>query len=465
MADEIKSQKNSLGTTLAYGCATLADNTASQFFAVLIFVFYYAVMGLNVVWFFIAMIIWSIWNAINDPIMGSISDKTNSKWGRRKPWIIAGIIPLCVMLVLLWTPPAGSDFVIFIYLLVTVMLFDMFFTMFSLNQTALFPEMYIDLKDRAKANNILQIFAIFSLVFATILPSFFIPEYDNPQYKANYITAGIVTAIIVGIAATIFIVFGIKEKEEFTQDSIKAPSFFVSFKNTMKNKAFVRFVIANLMVFYVIGMLPMVNPLYASLVLGISNSLTISLLLALTFISAAIFMVLWRYISIKHGVKKGHILAMLVSIVCLFPLMFLAKGSIILAFIFYFIIGIGLAGVLFFRAVTISTVIDYDEVNTGVRTEGTYYGINALITRLATIAVTGTIALVFLLTGAEEYSDTPTPEVIFGLRLLMFLFPALALTIGIISMLGFPITKEKYAEIKAQINTIHEKKREALKSS
>ena len=89
-----KEEKSSLGekqstkTTLAYGCAMFADNTAYQFFAVLVFVFYFAIMGLNIWFFFIGFTIWSIWNGINDPLMGNLSDKTNSKWGRRKPWII-----------------------------------------------------------------------------------------------------------------------------------------------------------------------------------------------------------------------------------------------------------------------------------------------------------------------------------------------------------------------------------------
>jgi len=227
MSEESKNtefETQSTGTTLAYSCAMFADVTASQFFAILVFTFYFVVIGINVIWLALAFTIWAIWNAINDPIMGHFSDKTNTKYGRRKPWIIIGLIPLCLILILLFTPPTGSELAVFLYFLIIVIAFDTFFTMFSLNQTALFPEMYITLEERAKANNLLQIFSIVSLLFAAVFPAVFIPEYTNPAFRVNYIYAGIFTACIVGIAGLIFIKFGIKERPEFSQDSIEAPS-------------------------------------------------------------------------------------------------------------------------------------------------------------------------------------------------------------------------------------------------
>jgi GPH family glycoside/pentoside/hexuronide:cation symporter len=428
-------------------------------FSFLIFTFYFAVIGLSVIWITLGFILWSFWNAINDPMLGVLSDRTKSKYGRRKPYIVAAIIPLCIVLILLWTPPINSpDIIIFAYFMIMIFLFDFLYTMFSLNQTSLFPEMFQSLEDRGKANQFVQIFNIIGLIFATLLPSFFIPQYDNPKYFNNYAIAASVMAVLTIIFATVFIKFGLKERKEYSRDPETAPPFFKALKLTLKNKAFRQYVIANFAIWYVFGIVPTIAPLYGSFVLNIKESFLISLLLAITFIVAAGSMVLWQKLYVKMGVKKGLMIALVAMIITLFPFMIIY--DFIGGLIAFILAGIAFAGVLFGRDMTMSTIVDYDETITGLRREAGYYGINALIIRLTTIAIFLTISLVFTNVGWAVFApEKVTPEVILGLRLIMFLFPAIAMGIGILSMRFFPITKEKYEEIKQQIEKLHAEKK------
>jgi glycoside/pentoside/hexuronide:cation symporter, GPH family len=112
-----------------YSLAGFTDVVLFQFFTFLIFTFFYAVVGLNVNLITLAFILWSVWNAINDPMMGALSDKSTSKWGRRKPFIIAGIYPLLIINILLWTPPTDSQLNTFIYFLVIIIIWEFFYTM------------------------------------------------------------------------------------------------------------------------------------------------------------------------------------------------------------------------------------------------------------------------------------------------------------------------------------------------
>jgi len=453
----------SVKKVLTYSLGNLGDIISSQFFQFLIFIFYYVVVGLNLLYLGVGFIIWSIWNAINDPLLGALSDRTQTKWGKRKPWIILGIIPTAILLVVVWMPPLGSQEAILIHFLVSVMLFDLFFTMYSLNQVSLFPEMFQDLEQRAKSNTIIQFIGVFGLIIAILLPSLFIPVYRDPNNFMNYRYAGLFMAILFVIIAGLFVKFGIKERKEFSKDSESSPSFFASLKFSMKNKSFRKYVVANFAVFYVFGMLPVISPLYLSFVLEIDSSLMQSLLLGVAILSAGFFMLFWRFISMKYGVKVGHISAMLSFILTLLPFMFITE--IIGAFIAYALVGMGLAGALFFRAVTISSIIDEDELVTGVRREGGYYGINALIIRLSTIAIIVSIGFVF---GSMELAVFDPSQMtglnLLALRSLIFIYPTIALCIGILSMSRFPINKARYEEIRKELIEIHKKKKEQVKT-
>ena len=450
-------------TTIAYGFANFADNSATQMFNFLLFTFYYAVVGLNVNLITIGFIIFSIWNAINDPIMGSISDRSKSKWGRRKPYIIAGTIPWCILLVLLWTPPPGDPTVIFIYFLIIVLLYDTFYTMFYVNQMSLFPEMYEDLEERAKANIILQVFTIFALIIGFVAPSFFIPQYEDPAYFENYRYAGLFTAIVVAISVSIFLKYGLKERKEYSKDSELAPPFFKSLKYSLKSRAFITYIIANFSTYYILGIFTAITALYGSFVLGIENSLFLSLLLGASFISAALFMIVWQKLSLKLGVRKGLMVALVSGIITSFPFMFIT--GLVWGVLYYFIAGFSLAGMLFFRRITLAAVIDDDELKTGVRREGAFYGVDALIVKLSTIFIFLSISLVFNSVGWEVFDPKgTTEETILGLRLLMWLFPTIGLTLGLISMYYFPITKERYNILSEHSKKLHLEKKEKIVS-
>ncbi|MHA1783145.1 MAG: MFS transporter [Promethearchaeota archaeon] len=444
-----------------YSLAGFTDVVLFQFFSFLIFTFYYAVIGLNVNLITIGFIIWSFWNAINDPLLGTISDKTSTRWGRRLPYIIVGIIPLLIINIFLWTPPIGDQIIIFLYFLIIIITWEFFYTMWSVNQTALFPEMFRNLEQRAKANTIIQFFQICSLMIAFILPSFFIPKYDDPQYYQNYIFAAIFISILCSVSATIFIKFGIEERKEFSKDPENAPSFLTALKYTFKNKAFRHHIVGTFSVWFVFGMIPTILPLYGSFVLKIDDSLILSLFLAIGFISAAIFIFFWQHVVKKIGIKKAFIATIVILIFNLVPFMFISRAFF--AFIFFFLLGIGLAGALFVRDVNISAIIDQDELINGIRREAGFYGINGFIAKLTNVAVFLCIALVFNSVGWAIFDPLGTSEqTIFGLRSLFFIFPAIFLLIGLIAMIKSPLTKEIYNEITEKAKKLHELKRKKI---
>lgn len=110
MAEDVTSSDSeySLKKAVLYSFGGFTDVIFLQFFTFLIFTFYFTVVELHTGLISLGFIIWSIWNAFNDPMLGAVSDRSNLKMGRRKPFIIIGLIPLLVVNVLLWTAPKRS---------------------------------------------------------------------------------------------------------------------------------------------------------------------------------------------------------------------------------------------------------------------------------------------------------------------------------------------------------------------
>ncbi|MHA1309859.1 MAG: MFS transporter [Candidatus Helarchaeota archaeon] len=451
----------------AFSIGEFSDTVAYQSFTYLIFTFYFSVIKLNVNWITLGFIIWSIWNALNDPLMGLLSDRTRTKWGRRKPWILAATIPLSLVMFFLFTPLGYTDFGKFIYFLIIIMVFDGVYTMMSLNHTSLFPEMYIDDKSRASVSSMRRYFTVVGLIVAFVIPTLFIEDLTNKSglpYTINqYQINGAVLGVIIFIGLIILLKWGIKEKKEFRDDALNTPNIFKAFKYTLKNKSFLFYVVAGLMNWYVFGMLPTIIPFYGTYVLHIEKeSILLSVLLLVAFLMSIPGIYIWKIIGFKIGTRQGLMLSMSTWAIAMIPFYFISNfisGLITMVFV-----GIGLAGSLYYIDLIISDIIDEDELKTGVRREGGYYGINALIIRLSTILIFVTIGLVLNTTGWYVYDPGAySLKIELGLRSLMFIFPDIALVIGIISLYFYPLHGKKLKEIRMAREKLHTEKRSKVK--
>ena len=126
--------------------------------------------------------------------------------------------------------------------------------------------------------------------------------------------------------------------------------------------------------------------------------------------------------------------------------------------------GFGFGGMLYFIYLIIADVIDEDELKTGIRREGMFFGITNFFMRLSMVLSILSVGLIFTQTGWAEYTTNPGVDVILGLRILFVVFPSIALGLSLICLHFYPFSKSRVEEIKEQITELHKQKKEKIGS-
>ena len=469
-------KKNNKKLRLFFSLNGFPDQMTYQFFTLTIFGYYFAVVNVPTFFMWIGYTVWGLWNAFNDPLIGYLSDKKRfGKYGKRKAFIIVAFIPLCLMMIFLFTSPLEPIDITwrFFYFLFIMMLFELIYTAFDVNVKALFPEMWPTEEERSKTNVLLRILTIVAILAAFLIPTIIPPinpDYTtaqlNPQgARITYIINGAIIAIIVLIVGVLFISKGIKENKESVEQLQKRPRFFESLKVTLKNKNFLFLVLANMMTWYVLTIMTSIFQFYVQYVLGITDIAPafgvfktffyygFSIILA--FLVAVICMPLHKKIGLKYGMRNGFIITM--SIMGSTFLLFLLLSNNFISHIFGIIIssaiGFGLSGILFYFDILMGDVIDQDELNSGMKRSASFYGTNAFIHRFSIILFISSVVFAFQYTPwSSSFGITDPALVALPLKILFSVGPAIACVIALLFMLFYDLHGEKLKNMRKQLN-------------
>jgi len=474
------SRQHSLKTTLAYGIGPMTDQMSHQMFQFLVFTYYYAVAGIGINTLAWSFIIFAVWDSFNGPIIGTLSDNTKSKRGRRRWWILIAAVPFGVANALLfavgthWSPQIKA-----LYMIMIIILYDTVYTMFSTNQLALFSEMFRSNEERGFANMWKSIFIIVGVIIGFVLPTLFIEnlvpvdglsEVEIAKIPSDYVVTGVVIGILTIIGALLFYKYGMKEPDmvnHFSEEKKeKEPGMLKMLKETISNGPFLIFCIANMVKWTTFKMLTTIIALYAVWVIGIQEgNILISVLLLAAFISAGAFFPVMKRIGLKLGWRNAFILSQLVWCAVLVPFWFL-DGRPYLAIVLMAALGFGLSGAIYFVEPIIAQIIDEDEVKTGKRRAGSYYGINELINRYSTILVFAILALVLKQYGWEQYlvgsgveaSSVEIDNLVTALKVLMVPINIGANLLVVLFLWWYPLHGKRLLDVQEKLKKLHEQK-------
>lgn len=453
---------------ILYASGSLAVALSYQAFSTYIQFLYIDVLGLRAAWVGLVWSIYGIWNAVNDPLAGYWSDRTQTRWGRRIPWIAGLFIPLSITFFLLWIPPVGwQDAPLLVYFLLIVLLFDLLWTIVVMNWTALFPEMVPEEKQRATVSAYRQLFSLVGLMIGVALPPLLVGEGWQNRNGMALLLAG-VTAVFFALS-----LFGSKERPEFRRD--EPLPLRAALRATLTNRDFLFFLGVNLLIQYVFLALTSTVPFYAKYVLGIQGEtvflgvtldvgLQNSLLLAAAFVVALPGMALWTLLARRWGAWRALRLACLAGagglLLFFWPANF-AQGVTATA-----VFGLPLAGLLMLTDLLVADVVDADELVTGARREGLYFGMNGFVIRFAfTIQgiITGTVLTLtgYVAPTAGVLNPLQPAAALAGLRWMIGGLPALALLLAFFLLRGYSLRGEKLARMQTAVAALHARKQQS----
>lgn len=421
--------------------------------------FYQVYLGLPAGWIALSAWIYLIWNALNDPLFGIASDKTKSSKGRRIPYMKFTAPFLAISFILVWlVPTAWSDVSIFWWMLITMLFYDSCYTIIGLVYSALLPEIVEKDDQRVQFQQFSSLFGLLGMVLG-----FLIPELTRPKAGQTSLVPFYVGMIIIGILGAGFVLItsmSFKEKRQFVEVD-EALGFVDSIKYTFKRKSFLVLTSANFMSIYVQAALLGGMFYLADYVMQISTLI----LIVFVFLGLIIGVVLANLLPGKFGVLKAQQILLLTGGIPLILLPFLPNVAIYACLFFS---GLGLSGPLVLTNVLFSQVTDEDETLSGVRREAAFFGINAMLTKPAqSIAIALGPLLIELVgflvpaTGEDIILDQPE-AVIFMIKVVIGLLPGIALVIGALILIFYPLKGDYLSQIHQQVEKMHEEKKQKL---
>ncbi|MHA1301652.1 MAG: MFS transporter [Candidatus Helarchaeota archaeon] len=399
------------------------------------------------------LVIYGVWDALNEPIIGHLSDRTKSRFGRRKPYIMLGAIPLIICSFLIFTPPTSDPFSSFIYLTIVLIAFETFVTMVVTNWFSLFPELTLDNKERLSISMFLQIFGVVGLILGIGIAPMIAGSAPTPI--AGYSMMGLILGIIT-IGSMMPTILLIKERKEYQIKEEEKISFFKSLDITFKNKTFFYLVIVQTLLQVSYSLVLSSLPLFFEGILGMGEG-DYSILLLITILAVIPSLFLWIKLANNKGTKYALMISM--SVFCVaFMLTFLIVNAYI-AIIILLIGGIGLGGLMLFPTMLLGDVIDQDQLNTKKRREGIYNGVFGVIVKMSNAVSWGVIGIILTLFNVNRDLLTfgiITPQGELGLRILVGLLPVVVIILGILFLNYYPLSGKKLEDVKTQVKLLNE---------
>jgi GPH family glycoside/pentoside/hexuronide:cation symporter len=453
-------------------------NTLRQIFYA---IFLTDVVGLDPRLASIAALVGIIWDAINDPLVGSLSDNVRTRWGRRRPFLMLFSIPFALAFVLLWwAPPWKSEVLLVVHVTMAFMVSDTIQTLVTIPYLALTPELAPGYDQRTSITSFRMFFNLLASLVTAVAAPLIMDTYVKLglTLQQAYLT---IAALFGGLAIIPYIVIFLVVKERELPE--EAPKDTLTLRQTLKilwdNTPF-RFatgiyvtnwiafdVVALMLPFYLLYWVARGDLLAKVNIFGVKIALE-SVVLGVLLITATAAIPIWNWMAHRFSKRTAYIFGMTFWIIVQLMIMGIQPGQINLIILLSFLAGLSVSTAHIIPEAIFPDVIDWDELRTKTRREGMYYGAINFIRKLSSAFA---IFLALQVLGWFGYRTPPSTasqfvqptSVLNVIRVVTGPMVAALLIIAIAAAWFYPLTRERQNRIRLILQ--RRQKRKALASN
>jgi oligogalacturonide transporter len=454
---EAKSERLSWRTKIGYGMGDTYGGGSG-----VVISFYYLIFLTDVVRISPALagtviLISKIYDSITDPFEGLIADRTRTRLGRRRPYLIAGIPLIFLSFVLLFFPyNMDAELTRFFFVIASYLFFSTVVSLVMLNYNALHSEITLDYNERSSLSSVRIFFSTFASIVAALIPLEIVKAF--PDVRTGYIVMGLALGAFFALPmiATVVVV---KERPDF-QRPPEPFNWRTAFIDPFKNRTFVYTLAMYLFAFVAIDTVSTIVAYFVKYYLQRGDE--VSFVNGTLLIAQVISLPFYVWLSKRTSKVRGYIVGLAIWVVAmLFSFLLSPDNASFWVYVFAVIVGLGTGGIVVMIYAIFPDIPDVDELHSGERREAIY---SALVTFIRKFSSALAIFAVSIGIGWAGYAP-PVSQTIDGatklidqsqtdffllvLRLIFMLLPIVLLAFALFFALKFPLTPALHHRLNA----------------
>lgn len=449
---------------LLYGSGDLGPASIGMMRSIFYAIYLTDVVGIEPRLASIGALVGIIWDAINDPLIGLLSDRIKTKYGRRRPFLLWFAFPFGLSFIILWSAPNWeSQIGLLVYVTLAFMLSDTLTTLVVMPFLSLTPELTRDYDERTSLSSFRTVFQLVAAITVVVTAPMIVDGVlaGGGTQQQGFMTAG---AIFGAVGSLPLFLIGLFVRERYSSREEEPLPFRESLKMAWQNVPFRYAAGIYMFNWSAVDMVAITFPFFLLYwvaqgdLLAKINLFGIDLALESAFFGVLmsvciLFVPFWLWFARRYNKIRAYIVGMSAWIIVQTLIFTIPQGDVEYLLLIAAMAGVGVSAAYVLPDSILPDVIEWDELRTGRRQEGIYYGIRTLIRKLTGALV---IFITLQVLGWSGYQSPPADAVqftqsdsaLFSIRLLVSFIGVTILLGTVILAWSYPLTREKYTRIR-----------------